>query len=389
MRKSLSRRFAPRVDGLENRWCPASSIHAFGSFMVVLGDAGNNAVDITHDGTGNVTVVADGETETASGIRRILVATFGGDDAVNFTASGALTRSLDLALALGSGNDTSNQLFRAIGADLRVGADLGDGDDTVNTNLDEEIRAGADVNLATLGRDGNDSWTLSVNEVRTRAELGVLFSGGDGTDTFETRLGDVIESRAEVNIDGFGGDDDDNLLVDAVTFGTGGPIAERAEVDVDLAGGDGNDTVGALFEGDVGERAQLDVDLSGGDGDDALTATYTGNIAARGDVELVLNGGDDDDTITATYAGEVDGELSVLINGGDDNDTAVATVTVNAGSTGDVRARVNGNDGDDNLTLNVPDASAGGAEVKAKLDGGDGFDTCVHTPNVDEEDCEA
>jgi len=138
----------------------------------------------------------------------------------------------------------------------------------------------------------------------------------------------------------------------------------------------------------------VEITGKGGDGNDSLTVDATtfgtgANIAKGAELEVRLDGGKGTDTLNVSHDGDVDGKLDLRLDGGSGNDTVVANVTINAGSTGKVRALVNGDSGNDNLTLNVIDSSAGQADVKAKLDGGAGFDTCVHTPNVQEKHCEA
>jgi len=336
MRTHPTNRFIPRLEALESRWCPSCTINVRGGTMRIIGDGGANAVTVTDDGAGNVVATCDSMAPvTASGIRKIIINTKGGNDTVNFTATGQLNTRLDLYLALGSGNDTANLAFAAINSRLKLNADLGSGNDTINTNLDQEIKAGARADLNVWGDNGADTWILSVNEVRSKAKLDAWFDGGSNNDTLDVRLGDPIDAGAKVDITGKGRDGNDSLLVDATTFGTGANIAKGAELEVNLDGGKGVDT------------------------------------------------------LTMTYEGEVDGELEFRLDGDSGNDTVSATATVSAGSTGKVSALVEGDSGNDNLTLNITDASAGQAKVKAKLDGGSGFDTCVHTSNVQVRRCEA
>jgi len=335
MRNHLSDSFIPRLESLENRWCPSCTVSVNGGVMRIIGDSGANAVTVTHDGAGNVTATCDSAAGSGSNIKKIIIDTKGGDDTVNLSVTGNLTTRLDLDLNLGAGNDTANLKFAAISTRLKLRADLGAGNDVLGVNLDQEIRPGAKVDLDVKGSDGADTWNLSANEVRSGAELKASFDGGRHNDTLNVFLGDPIDSGAEVTIIGRGGDGNDSLKVDATTFGTGANIAAGAELKVSLDGGNGADT--------------LDV----------------------------------------SYDGDVDGKFDVGLAGGPGNDTVTANVTVNSGSTGEIRARVNGGSGNDNLTLNVFDLSAGMADIKARLDGGAGFDTCVTTPNVEKKNCEA
>jgi len=157
MRTHPSNRFIPRLEALENRWCPACTVSVSGSTMWIIGDNGANTATVTHDGAGNVAATCDTATGSGSGIKRIIVLTRGGNDTVNFTATGDLTARLDLILALGSGNDTANIDFAPISNRLRMFADLGSGNDLIDVNLDQEIRAGARADLGVWAATGQTS----------------------------------------------------------------------------------------------------------------------------------------------------------------------------------------------------------------------------------------
>ena len=321
-------RFTPRLEALEDRWCPACTINVVGHTMLILGDGAANAVNVTHNGAGNVTATCDSASATGTAINKIVIDTRGGNDTVNLSVTGALTSELHLDLGLGGGNDVAHLKFAAISDELKVRADLGGGDDTIDVNLDQEIQTGAVVDLKVKGQGGADAWTLSVNEVRTNAELKVAFDGEGGNDSLDVFLGDPIDAGAKVKIDAKGGGGNDDLNVDATTFGTGANIAAGATLSVNLDGGGGRDTLAFSHDGDI------------------------------------------------------DGTLHVRLNGGGGGDTATATITPLAGSTGKVNAHVNGGGGRDNLTLQVFGDTTGLAEFDARINGGGGRDTIVSTPNV-------
>src|SRR5262245_28102918 len=79
---SKHRRFAPRVELLEHRWCPSCTVTVHGDVMRIVGDGGVNAVTVTDDGAGNVTAACDTASATGSGIRKIIIDTKGGADTV-------------------------------------------------------------------------------------------------------------------------------------------------------------------------------------------------------------------------------------------------------------------------------------------------------------------
>jgi hypothetical protein len=335
MPTQLRANFAPSLEALEHRDCPSCTVLFSGNTLRIIGDGRANAVNVTHTGAGAVTVNCDGTALTRSGVRRILIDTQGGADAVNLSVTGTLTRRLDLDLRLGGGNDSADLNFAAVDDRLRLHADLGGGNDLLDVNLDQELLARSEADLNVRGGGGDDTWVLSVNEVRAGAELKAQFEGSGGNDTLDVRLGDPIDAGAEVRVQGRGDEGDDSLKVDATTFGSGANIAAGAELKVQLEGGDGSDSLNLSYEGDV------------------------------------------------------DGEFKANLDGGSGADTAVADVTVGAGSTGDVHARAEGGSGGDSLTLRVVDHSGGAAKVRAGIDGGSGTDTCVHTPDVDVQNCDA
>lgn len=333
--RRLSQMFVPRLETLDNRWCPSCTITVDDGTLTITGDDEANTLTVTHDGAGTVTVVCDGgETVTEEDIERIVIDTGDGDDSLTFDVTAELTEALEVEVDLGAGNDTADLDFMAISDQLQVRANLGEGDDLFDVNLDVELKTGADVGIDVRGREGADTFNLSVNEVREDADLKAQFRGGQDDDALNVFLGDPIDAGAEVKIQGNGGAGNDDLTVDATTFGTGANIGEDAELQIRLNGGDGEDTLGTTFEGDV------------------------------------------------------DGTLHVTLDGGDDDDTASAEITVLSGSEGEVHARVNGDDGDDDLTLMLNDDSDDSATVHGRIDGGKGTDSCESTDNVVEKRCE-
>lgn len=336
MRSHLSNRsFSPRVESLEGRLCLACTITADDNTLTIEGDDAANTVSVTHDGAGNVVVVCDGEPAlNFSGIKEIEIDTAGGDDSVNLTVTGELTKKLEIELDLGDGNDTSSMLFGAIAAKLALEADLGAGNDTLSVNLDQEIKSKGQVKMDVEGGEGNDTWNLSANEVRSKAKLQAQFDGDAGDDILLMFLQDPIDAKAHVQIQASGGDGADALTVDATTVGTGASI---------------------------GAGAKLHVQFDGGKGADTLDVSHDGNVA---------------------------GQLQIQVNGGADNDIANVDIAANVTGKGKVHVQVNGNDGDDDLTLFLH-ATGSAKHVKGTIDGGAGFDTCVATPNVKKKNCEA
>src|SRR5438477_4313416 len=99
--------FRPELEALEGRDCPSAIVTAIPHTLLIVGDAGDNAVQITDQGNGTVTASVDsGPAVTRSGINAILVLTRGGNDTVQYNLTGPIVTPRALAIDLGSGADS-------------------------------------------------------------------------------------------------------------------------------------------------------------------------------------------------------------------------------------------------------------------------------------------
>jgi hypothetical protein len=225
-------------ESLEGRDCPA--IYVFGSYMAVVGTPGADTVSIADDGSGHVTATLNGTTKTADGIHAVAVATFGGNDTIDYTLGGTQ------------------------GGRSAVAVDAGAGDDAVTLTAGD---VGGQFAFLGFGAQGNDTITASVGGVAPGAFAAVALSGGRGDDT--------INATATGTYDG------------AFVLG--------------LLGGLGNDTITGNITADAGSTGDVRTAASGGVGDDALTLNVAGGGATGlNSLYAVMDGGPGTDTGTAT-----------------------------------------------------------------------------------------
>jgi hypothetical protein len=241
------RSFRPRLEALEDRCCPSAIITAIPHTLLIVGDSGANAVQITDQGNGTVTASVDSlGPVTRSGINNIVVLTGGGNDTVNYNLTGALTSPQNLYIDLGALTDTS-----------------------------------ANTNSATLDLGGN-----AINSV-----LGVAVVGTRGQDTISAANFGDITGAAGIAAFGRGGSDNISLNYQGTLTGKLGLL---------LDGGAGNDTVSANVTLNSGSTGYLAAAVLGGAGDDNLTLNVNDNSSGAAHVYAVLDGGPGIDTCTAT-----------------------------------------------------------------------------------------
>ena len=171
-----TRRFAPRLECLDDRSLPAVLVDLVGATLIVTGDSGPNSVTISDSGrlgsvdpdtgarSGGVTVMADGvEYWFGTEVGAIVVNTYEGNDSVAYTLTGPLSTT------------------------RLVSVDLGRGADTFTADLTGQTISGASTNLGISANGGGGGDTLVLNAVGTtvapEARLSVEFYGEGGKDT--------------------------------------------------------------------------------------------------------------------------------------------------------------------------------------------------------------
>src|SRR5262245_62415701 len=83
-RQAASRTYRPRLETLEQRWCPAVTATISAGTLLVTGDAAPNAIEILDFGGGEITVVGDGQQQPFFDVGEIFVATLEGADIVRY-----------------------------------------------------------------------------------------------------------------------------------------------------------------------------------------------------------------------------------------------------------------------------------------------------------------
>ena len=176
---TTSRRFAPRLECLDDRSLPAV-VNLVGSTLMITGDSGPNSVTISDTGqlgsvdpetgvrSGGITVVADGvEYWYGTQVLAIVVDTQEGADTVAYELTGPLTSTRLVGVDLGRGADTftatlDNQAISGFGTTLGITVDgRGGGDTMVLSAGGTTVAEGASLSVELLGEGGKDFITFT------------------------------------------------------------------------------------------------------------------------------------------------------------------------------------------------------------------------------------
>jgi hypothetical protein len=132
---------------------------------------------------------------------------------------------------------------------------------------------------------------------------------------------------------------------------------------------------------DLRPGSSLNINAFGGDGRDVMVvnAARDTDVAIGAQLNLNLFGGAGHDSIQAYWYGENDGAVRLWADGGSGNDLVRGRLQEAFGSTGALSGVVHGRDGNDNLSLFLLTPKP---PVLGLLDGGAGFDVGVSTANV-------
>ena len=204
--------------------------------MTIIGTSGVDTVEIMDDGAGNVSATLNGTTRTASGIRAVAAATFGGDDSITYTVTGEQSGRRTVVVNAGSGNDTVTLDAGDVGGQFAFAAYGGSGDDTLSAivgGVGEDAVAAVALN----GGWGNDDITGAASG-EIDGYLAVAFSGGYGVDTISGEVDVAADSTGTVAALVNGGAGDDNLTLNV----TGDGLDGLARLIAIMNGGRGTDT---------------------------------------------------------------------------------------------------------------------------------------------------
>jgi len=414
----------PAIEALEDRKYLSATMNVLndGHTLNIVGDSGDNRIEIVQDDRG-VHVTADrGPVQNFTGIQSITVQTGYGNDDVRVIHGfnpqpdppGDQSRSLDLRVSLGAGDDQFAADIQVPAGTIRVGVDAGAGNDSVtfrtviNPNerpvdvIDQNVRSV--LLYANLG-DGNDVYNGELQFPLDPCQVMVI--GGGGADSINALIGLLSNATPAGNVHGTidlslnGGDGNDNIQ-SAIRN-----VNLNSRVAMNLQGGAGNDIVQQTLEM-VNVNAGLTLEASGGVGDDYVvlsaapasgtSSQATPTLIANSAVRFNLQGDAGNDRVVGLIQPCItpEGTLDLIFGGGAGNDLFNLMLDLEAADLnppsesdpaseqdGPIRLTASGGDGDDRLYLSVRNLGKSKSLFNAALDGGAGLDTALITPGID------
>jgi hypothetical protein len=410
MKKHMKRRterkhsLQPRLEDLESRRCPAVTMSVLeGHILEVLGDRGNNVIELVNNGS-QISVMGDGApTQTFTGIDTIRVNTWTGRDNVRLVIeTPPPDPDFSFAVDLGAGDDFFTLLIPTVDSSLPPL------DTTVNPSIKVGVQGGA----------GDDIFQTFVGQLDVPLgtppphlgfSLDLDYQGGRGDDTFSTHFVNLdLELPAAQRIDGGEGNDSIGTFVPAVQV--------NAPLSLEQNGGPGNDDIRVIFginpQPDqpadqlvpaVQINAALALNVDGGLGDDNIAVICGFNpqpdpparqfvpaVQVNAPLAFNVNGGLGGDDIRVIFdfnpqpdppadqfvpAVQINGPLAVMVDGGDgaDNLQAGAAWQVNAGAS--TLVHLIGGRGQDEVAGTWANHIAAGASSEFDLEGGIGNDS--------------
>lgn len=379
----------------------------------IIGDGQHTKIAIADDGVSQIhmQIDANGDGDYADAAR--------GDLDTFFNYSG---KSFVVDAQLRGGNDSFVYVSTGAmsGSARNISVDLGAGYDTFNWTQNNSVTANSRIALDVTGGGGNDTISITHNEVRN-SQMSVKVDAGLGNDTYNlafdriddsasvdvhTELGaglnihnaDIHEvgfgNKATFDMTVIGGNQKDTIelrMHDDIGDGT---IASRFSAVVDLLGG--HDSFKALY--DVGgnvfrvdDHSQASLVVRGGFGNDSISAGQNGAIGTiRLDPDALLSidldGGAGNDTVVVDFgsanAFENVGTIFVRMDGGYGNDVLSCLLANEVDTTGSYDVTVRGSAGNDTITFNL--INSGGTPTYGPaggviLDGGTGIDSVINS----------
>ncbi|MBI4843392.1 MAG: hypothetical protein HY809_03585 [Nitrospirae bacterium] len=268
--------------------------------------------DVTAQGSGSVTVIADDDAED-NGIGGAIFMADNTVDAARIDAgSGLIIMSADENITLG-GLTTTNATATAVTIDSTSGAILDGGDVYVNidANSDDED-SGADLTAVTgIGTDANAIET-TLEQLQADTVSGDIH--------VRNTAGDDVDLSGDLNITGTGVGITDGAFGDNITIETASPLNVNAAVT--NTGGNNNNGVGSITLAAEGSAASDDLTI---DAAISTVCTNAANCALYGYGDISLYAGDDvvhdsgaagSGDITAAGSGDIDVHAGVNYNNG-------------------------------------------------------------------------
>ena len=279
--------FRPRLEALENRWCPSCIFTQDGDMLFITGDRTDDRLEIVDHGGRGLQVICDGSSQTFTGITQVVGDLGGGKNNLNVDLD-AQTNVESLSFKSGSGDDLVTAGFGAING-IIIDFDLGAGDDTFTAtfNPTESVSpAPSDLppgpcKLDVFGQQGNDRLSLFLGGPETgpaphlfNAELAVNFDGSAGSDNFVIAIIDVVVD-APMSLSFDGGLGDEAIVIDWRDVTVNAAVTQT----MNLGGGD---DIAALNAYNVAFNADAVTNVLGGDGGDTIGIIWCKSNAAPG-----------------------------------------------------------------------------------------------------------
>jgi hypothetical protein len=349
----------------------------------IVGDAGNNAVTLTDNGSTSVTIKIDANGDG-------VITDKGGDleDVFAFTSD-----SWVLDVRLGGGNDRLNyDVAGVMGASARtILADLGSGADHFGFLTQAAVTGSSRLAFDVTAGSGADSGEIGFLDTIVGSSVSVRTDWGTGGDQVFMVFGGAIDAGAAVDVhtDLGGGANSLGVGFDRV----GG--TDAATADLVVLGGAKSDDVRVSFEDDVGngvKASRLNVVADLGAGSDDFEAAFRANafwVDNNSQVSVAARGGAGTDTLRAHTMGDgfcridAGGLLAVHLDGGVGVDDVAVDFSVpdswylELGAT--MQLRLVGGLGADTLAVNLSNTAGTDGAYDVAVRGGAGDDTATFT----------
>jgi len=309
-RRQECRHTRPMLEILECRDCPAVQAFFAAGVLSVVGDGGNNVIDLFQPADRVVQVTGDGQMWVFTDVDEVFVDAGDGDDqATSSKPKEIVVVGSKIKMEMGAGNDTvrigdGGPIEEPIPFDtaINVSVDLGTGAD----DLSVEVGNANLLNLSVRSADGSDSvhagHTIGLRHEHTRPE-----------------------ANAQIDLDLAGGGDLVDVLLENIE-NVDLSLVSQPVPDEPKPGGTINTYVHVIYKGSsfIGRcDGQLQMISTSPDGSAiGISPTSLSFAATAGDdspsLRLDLIGGDGDDVVDATASGFADVALNVDTGGGDD-----------------------------------------------------------------------
>ncbi len=268
------------------------------------------------------------------------------------------------------GDRTDNFIAVGVNEEGQITVDFDPSDENEPLTFDPEGLTAISID----GDRGNDQIVVDLSPLSVEAgqSLSLTIEGGQGVDSAEVALPEVIDGELSVNIELGQGNDEAAVvsLNDSV-------IGAEGVVTIDVDGGQGSDALSVSLDAAMIEGS-LQVTLEGGAGEDSLSLSVTNSeIGAGASISASLEAGPADDALAVDLSGSMvdpDATVDVNLEGGPGANSFDLTLS-DALIEGSVNLNVKGGPHDDAIVLDFSRSElAADALLSLHVDGGPGDD---------------